>query len=71
MKTKEILEQLNSKYLSGGLITEIIEKLRQLEDMKRVMGELLDASTTIDELCCDLLDIADFQISDIKDGRKE
>ena len=77
MKTIELIKKVNNAYLlvdgdsekSREVKDEIVEKLRQLEDIKRVMDELLDASTTIDKLCCDLLDIADFQVGDIKYGR--
>jgi hypothetical protein len=79
MKTSKLIEEVSCTYLLSGqdsekskeIKDEIIEKLRQLEDMKKVVDELLDASTTIDELCCDLLDIADFQKGDINYGRKE
>ena len=54
MKTKEMLEQLDSKYLSGGLITEIKQKLRQLEDIKDLLREMWELSTQRDDIQYDL-----------------
>lgn len=56
MKTKELIRQLElgklewDKSISDEVSDEIIQKLRMLEDMKAMIGDILNAMDTIDEL---------------------
>lgn len=55
MKTKELIEEL--KWVmdtEGKVYQEIIEKLRQLEDVKRMLHEMWDLSSQRDDIQWDL-----------------
>lgn len=65
VKTKELIEKVNNAYLlidgdsekSWEVKDEIVEKLRQLEDIKRMLREMWELLSERDEVQWDLTQI--------------
>ena len=78
MRTNELIEKINNAYLLVGgdseesreVKDEIVEKLRQLETLREMLN---DAEVSLRELFSfsSKIIITDFQVGDIKYGRKE
>ena len=88
MKTKELIEKLKTvktsqhQYdvpvrLSDSELDEVIQKLRQLEDIKKMLREMWDLSSERDDIQYDIteilgdMEVYNFQEGDINYGRKE
>ena len=78
MKTSELIEGLKaSLHTDCVLYNEVIQKLRQLEDIKKMLREMWDLSSERDEIQFDIteilgdMEVYNFQEGDINYGRKE
>ena len=72
MKTSELIEELKWVMdVEGEPYQEIVEKLRQLEDIKKMIGAVVDTLEATEDLWCMLFEITNFQKGDINYGRKE